>query len=95
MSLIADAIKLSFSEKELHNLNYPFKTIPAMKIAKLAADDTGSGKYKGLGSLMIQAAKRLALGCNHDYCACCFLTVDEDIEHNEGVRTFYEKTVSF
>jgi hypothetical protein len=40
MSLIADAIKLSFSEKELHNLNYPFKTIPAMKIAKLAVDDT-------------------------------------------------------
>jgi hypothetical protein len=28
-----DAIKLSFTEKELHNLNYPFKTIPAMKIA--------------------------------------------------------------
>ncbi|MDR2952624.1 MAG: hypothetical protein LBU82_05225, partial [Treponema sp.] len=36
MSLIADAIKLSVSEKEVHNLNYPFKTIPAMKIAKLA-----------------------------------------------------------
>jgi hypothetical protein len=91
MSLVADAIKLSFSEKELHNLNYPFKTIPAMKIAKLAADDTGAGKYKGLGSFMIQAAKRLALGCNNDYCACRFLTVDADIEHTEGVRTFYEK----
>jgi hypothetical protein len=91
MSLVADAIKLSFSEKELHNLNYPFKTIPAMKIAKLAADYTGAGKYKGLGSFMIQAAKRLALGCNNDYCACRFLTVDADIEHNEGVRTFYEK----
>jgi hypothetical protein len=38
MSLIMDAIKLSFTEKELHNLNYPFKTIPAMKIAKLAVD---------------------------------------------------------
>jgi hypothetical protein len=34
MSLVMDAIKLSFSEKELHNLNYPFKTIPAMKTAK-------------------------------------------------------------
>jgi hypothetical protein len=29
MSLIMDAIKLSFTEKELHNLNYPFRTIPA------------------------------------------------------------------
>jgi len=27
MSLIADAIKLSATEKELHNLDYPFKTI--------------------------------------------------------------------
>ena len=91
MSLIADAIKLSFTEKELHNLNYPFKTIPAMKIAKLAVDNACAEKYKGLGSFMIQTAKRLALGCNNDYCACRFLTVDADIEHNEGVRTFYEK----
>jgi uncharacterized Rmd1/YagE family protein len=40
MSLIADAIKLSVSEKEIHNLNYPFKTIPAMKIGKLAVSNT-------------------------------------------------------
>jgi hypothetical protein len=26
MSLIMDAIKLSFTEKELHNLNYPYHT---------------------------------------------------------------------
>jgi hypothetical protein len=91
MSLIADAIKLSFTEKELHSLNYPFKTIPAMKIAKLAVNNTFSGKYKGLGSFMIQAAERLAWGCNNNYFSCRFLTVDADIEHNEGVRTFYEK----
>jgi hypothetical protein len=91
MSLIADAIKLSFTEKELHSLNYPFRTIPAMKIAKLAVDNAYAKKYKGLGSFMIQTAKRLALGCNNDYCACRFLTVDADIEHNEGIRTFYEK----
>jgi len=29
MSLIADAIKLTASEKELHQLSYPFKTVPA------------------------------------------------------------------
>jgi hypothetical protein len=91
MSLIADAIKLSFTEKELHNLNYPFKTIPAMKIAKLAVDSVCAGRYKGLGSFMIQTAKRMALGCNNDYCACRFLTVDADIEHDEGVRIFYDK----
>ena len=47
MSLIADAIKLSVSEKEIHNLNYPFKTIPAMKIAKLAVSQTVQEKYTG------------------------------------------------
>ncbi|MDR0746819.1 MAG: GNAT family N-acetyltransferase [Helicobacteraceae bacterium] len=91
MSLIMDAIKLSFTEKELHNLNYPFKTIPAMKIAKLAVDDSFSKKYKGIGTFMIDSAERLAWACNTAYCAARFLTVDADIEHDEGVLAFYEK----
>jgi GNAT superfamily N-acetyltransferase len=91
MSLIMDSIKLSFTEKELHNLNYPFKTIPAMKIAKLAVDSASAAQYKGIGSYMIEVAKGKALFCNEDYCAARFLTVDADIEHDSGVLTFYEK----
>ena len=91
MSLVMDAIKLSFTEKELHHLNYPFRTIPAMKIAKLAVDQSFSGKYKGIGSFMIDSAERLAWACNTDYCACRFLTADADLEHDEGVISFYEK----
>jgi len=91
MSLIMDAIKLSMTEKELHGLNYPFKTIPAMKIAKLAVDGGFSKKYKGIGSFMINAAMGKAINCNEDYCAARFLTVDADIEHDKGVLTFYEK----
>jgi hypothetical protein len=91
MSLIMDAIKLSFTEKELHNLKYPFKTIPAMKIAKLAVDCGFSERYKGIGSFMIETAASKALACNDDYCAARFLTVDADIEHDEGVLAFYEK----
>jgi hypothetical protein len=91
MSLIADAIKLSVSEKELHDLNYPFKTIPAMKIAKLAVAHGFKDKYKGIGSFMISSARTIARKCNNHYCACRFLTVDADIEHNKGVRIFYEK----
>ena len=91
MSLIADAIKLSATEKELHNLNYPFKTIPAMKIAKLAVSQLFSETYKGIGSFMIGAAMWKALSCNNDYCAVRFLTVDADIEHDKGVLAFYEK----
>ena len=91
MSLIMDAIKLSFTEKELHNLDYPFRTIPAMKIAKLAVNSIFSEKYKGLGTFMIDTAERYALACNDDYCAARFLTVDADIEHDGGVIAFYEK----
>jgi ribosomal protein S18 acetylase RimI-like enzyme len=92
MSLIMDAIKLSFTEKELHHLNYPFKTIPVMKIAKLAVDRGFSEKYKGIGTFMVESAERLAWACNTAYCAARFLTVDADIEHDEGVLAFYEKT---
>jgi GNAT superfamily N-acetyltransferase len=91
MSLIMDAIKLSFTEKELHNLNYPFKTIPAMKIAKLAVDETALARYKGIGSFMVKAAEEKAVSCNDDYCAARFLTVDADIEHDEDVLIFYQK----
>jgi hypothetical protein len=55
MTLVADAIKLSATEKELHNLNYPFKTIPAMKIAKLAVSSTFREKYSGIGSFNTSA----------------------------------------
>jgi len=91
MSLIADAIKLSVSEKEIHNLNYPFKTIPAMKIAKLAVSHTAQSKYKGLGTYMINNALAVARACNRQLFACRFLTVDADIEHNETVMEFYQK----
>ncbi|MCL2282328.1 MAG: hypothetical protein FWC26_03325 [Fibromonadales bacterium] len=91
MSLIADAIKISVSEKELHSLKYPFKTIPAMKIAKLAVDNEAQEKYKGIGSFMIHIAKSFAISCNKRYMACRFLSVDADIEHNSSVLNFYEK----
>ena len=91
MSLIMDAIKLTGAEKELHNLNYPFRTIPAMKIAKLAVDHSFSVKYRGIGTFMIANAEFLALLCNSEYCAARFLTVDADVEHDKGVLVFYEK----
>jgi hypothetical protein len=91
MSLIADSIRLSIPEKELHGLNYPFKTIPAMKIAKLAVDESFIARYRRIGTFMIQTAERFAYALNNDYCAARFLTVDADIEHDEGVLSFYQK----
>jgi tRNA(Met) C34 N-acetyltransferase TmcA len=91
MSLVADAIRLSVAEKELHNLNYPFRTIPAMKIAKLAVSQSFRQIYRGIGSFMIQAAHRIARKCSNDYFAVRFLTVDADIEHDKNVLSFYKK----
>jgi GNAT superfamily N-acetyltransferase len=91
MSLIADAVKLSVTEKELHHLNYPFKTIPAMKIAKLAVAAAFRQKYRGIGSFMIYSAHTIARECNDHYLAARFITVDADIEHDSGVLVFYEK----
>jgi ribosomal protein S18 acetylase RimI-like enzyme len=91
MSLIADAIKLSVSEKELHHLDYPFKTVPAMKIAKLAVSAIYQERYKGLGSFMITSALAVARTCNKTLFACRFLTVDADVEHNRSVLDFYRK----
>jgi len=91
MSLIADAIKLSATEKELHNLDYPFKTVPAMKIAKLAVSAPFQEKYRGIGSLMIEMAIEIAAACNEQFFACRFITVDADIEHNASVLNFYLK----
>jgi len=91
MSLIADAIKLSASEKELHKLEYPFKTVPSMKIAKLSVSASFQKKYRGIGSLMVDMAIQIAEACNDNYFACRFITVDADIEHNEGVMNFYLK----
>jgi ribosomal protein S18 acetylase RimI-like enzyme len=91
MSVITDAIKLSVSEKELHNLNYPFKTLPAVKIAKLAVSQPAQEKYKGIGSYMIDMATSFTQICNRQLFAARFLTVDADIEHDDGVLAFYEK----
>jgi ribosomal protein S18 acetylase RimI-like enzyme len=91
MSLIADAIKLNVNEKELHRLDYPFKTVPAIKIAKLAVSAVYQEKYKGIGTFMIETALAMAQLCNKTLFACRFLTVDADVEHNESVLTFYKK----
>lgn len=91
MSLITDSIKISTTEKELHSLNYPFKMIPALKIAKLAVDENFSQKYKGIGTYMIEFAAFIARSCDDIHAACRFLSVDADIEHNANVLDFYKK----
>jgi ribosomal protein S18 acetylase RimI-like enzyme len=91
MSLINDAIKLNAAEKELHHLNYPFRTVPAMKIAKLAVSRKCREQYRGIGSYMLYLAAGIAADTNEQHSACRFITVDADIEHDPNVTAFYTK----
>jgi ribosomal protein S18 acetylase RimI-like enzyme len=91
MALVADGVRLSVEEKELHRLDYPFKTLPAMKVAKLAVSDAARQKYRGIGSYMLYQAAQIAWDCNDAFFAARFLTVDADTEHDQGVLAFYEK----
>jgi len=91
MSLITDSIKISIAEKKFHSLNYPFKMIPSIKIAKLAVDESFLRKYKGIGTYMIEFAESRTRFCDEIHAACRFLTVDADIEHNAKILDFYKK----
>lgn len=89
ISLIADSLKLSSSEKD--SSKFPFQTIPAMKIAKLAVDRQFKGKYNHVGTFMIDIAESIAVESNNKGMACRFITVDADVEHDENVCDFYQK----
>jgi GNAT superfamily N-acetyltransferase len=91
MSLIADAVRLSVAEKELHKLDYPFKTLPAMKIGKLAVSAALHHKYRGMGTYLVYQAALIATDTINPYCAARFITVDADVEHDSGVLAFYTK----
>ncbi|MDR0877767.1 MAG: hypothetical protein LBN21_06915 [Treponema sp.] len=92
ISLIADSVTLREDEKvPLQIPPVAFETLPAIKIAKLAADQHYTQKYHHLGSLMIDFARNIADECNEKFIACRVLTVDADIEYNKELPTFYEK----
>lgn len=92
MSLIADSVTITDSEKELSLLkNLPYRIFPAMKIAKLAVCKSAKEKYKNIGSFMLDYAKYIALECNETLFSCRFVTVDADILNNPSVDQFYIK----
>jgi len=93
-SLAADAVMLTDEEKETSNLSeVRFKTLPAIKVGKLAINKALSPKIsrKGYGSFALDVAETLAYKVIDSGVACRFLTVDADIEYNPRTTEFYEK----
>jgi GNAT superfamily N-acetyltransferase len=94
MTLSADSIKLTFEEKELHDISaVPYASIPALKVGKLAVNKElhEAPKRKGYGSFMLEMARAFAFEMNEIGVACRFITVDADIEYNPDTPVFYEK----
>jgi predicted GNAT family N-acyltransferase len=92
MSLIADSVQLTRSEKELVELGLiPFSTFPALKIGKLAVSSEAKMQYYGIGSLMVRLARGFTSNLNNNGIACRFLTIDADVENNPNVTGFYIK----
>lgn len=94
MTLSADAIKLTSDEKEIHDIGkVPYASIPALKVGKLAVNKEVSDcvKRKGYGSFLLEMARAYAFWMNENGVACRFITVDADIEYNEGTIAFYHK----
>jgi hypothetical protein len=93
MSLSADSIRLSDSEKEQYNMeSVGFKAIPAIKIGHLAVAKVYSEKYRGIGTLLIELVRGVAFSMRKSGVACRFITVDADILNNPSVLDFYFKS---
>ena len=77
-SLASDAIQLSAAERDDGGIDVPFRSFPALKIARLATD----ARYQrsGLGLMALQFSIGLARHLNdehrHDGIGCRFITVD-------------------
>ncbi len=82
LSLCNDAIRLEFEERD--NMNLPYTTIPAIKIARLAVDVRNQGQ--GIGNEALQFAIFIAQTVR-DYSGVVFLTLD-CYEHRVS---YYEK----
>jgi GNAT superfamily N-acetyltransferase len=84
LALCTDSFTIE--ERAKQKYNFPFSTLPALKIGKLAVDKNYCNK--GIGTYIIQLAIGMA-----DYtlksAGCRFITVDADIRYNLQTPEFY------
>ena len=77
MALLCDAIQLDTEEVQQMGWDIPFRTIPALKIGKLAVNQAYERHH--YGSFMLWLALGFAENLLHEGIACRFLTVDADV----------------
>lgn len=91
MSLNSDTIRLEDEEKKGHNLEkVRFKSIPALKIGKLATSKNPKYRGKGYGTFLIEIAHLVVDKLNEMGVACRFITVDADVQYHKNTYKYYE-----
>lgn len=92
ISLCSDAIIISQKEKsESHLEQVTFKSIPALKVGKLAVSKDDKYKSKGYGAFLLYLAETMAYKINKNGVACRFLTVDADVTNGKDTTRYYSK----
>ena len=89
MALLCDAIQLDTEEVQQMGWDIPFRTIPALKIGKLAVNQAYERHH--YGSFMLWLALGFAENLLHEGIACRVLTVDADVLSNSDTPAFYQK----
>ena len=89
MALLCDAIQLDTEEVQQMGWDIPFRTIPALKIGKLAVNQAYERHH--YGSFMLWLALGFAENLLHEGIACRFLTVDADVLSSSDTPAFYQK----
>ncbi len=91
MSLNSDTIRLEETEKKINELEkVPFKSIPALKIGKLATSKDSKYRGKGYGTFLIEIAHLVADNLNQIGVACRFITVDADVQYDKNTHNYYK-----
>lgn len=92
ITLLCDSLRVEGEIKELcKNINVPYKTLPAIKIGKLAVDD--NYLKKGFGTKLLHLAYNYAKHVSDKYCGCRFLVLDAKRNKDKSKNSlhFYKK----
>ena len=92
-TLSADTVRLTADEKIGDLREVQFMSLPAIKVGKLAINQSLSkeAQRKGYGSFALEMANSHAYEVLEAGVACRFITVDADIEYDVSTPLFYEK----
>jgi len=90
ITLLNDRINLESDLKEIfRNKGILYKALPALKIGRLCVDDRFL--RKGLGTIMLAFAVKLADHIFERYCGCRFIVLDAKRNRENDVIHFYKK----